>query len=303
MSYQIVFPVTYGGPRLANQMFQYAVAKVMALRTNTSVVLSQDRIDTGLFSFQKYFKNTPFDRNYTHGVFKTIPEVKQFDLVPELFTDQLSSSVVLQGWFQHFGYFKGYEEEVKNMFEFNEDIQSVSEQYLQKIREKYPEREIVSLHLRRPDVRNDTHFIYTTYGSVHIKELLNKFDKSGCVFLLFSSDKEDCLEKFGDIWKSIDCEWVDFGEAESMCIMSKCNHNIIGASTYSWWAAYLNKNPHKRVIIPKPFFSLISNQRNNNTEGYYVEGWEVFELYSESQIETYDRIRESIRRISEFPKY
>jgi hypothetical protein len=35
---------------------------------------------------------------------------------------------------------------------------------------------------------------------------------------------------------------------EDFHLMSQCNHNIIIASSYAWWAAYLNRNDRKIVI-------------------------------------------------------
>jgi hypothetical protein len=277
MSAQITLPFAGGCPRLANQMFQYAIAQLVAHRNNCTVVFDQQRINSGHFSFYKYFKNVQFDTYYKQNNFIICEEVKQFEVLPVLLrTDIKDHGLLLAGYFQNTEYYRGYEDYIKNLFEFNDDINSKGDSYIDSIRQKYPGREIVSLHLRRPDDRGDKSFIYTIYYPHHVRELINKFP--GAVFLIFSSDKEESVHTFSDVLKGVDCEWVDEGEGLSMCIMSKCDHNIIGASSYSWWGAYLNKNLNKRVIIPTPWFSPVSNQRDHYVKGLYVEGWEVYEL-------------------------
>jgi len=281
--YQIIFPVAVGWPRLANQMFQYAVAHLFALQTNSTVVLDEKRLNSGMFSFHKYFKNLNFDTSYNDSIlknnFRNIKENKEFVLIPELVnTTSLNTNIILEGWFQNAEYYQGKEDYVKSLFEFNDTIDKEAQVYIDMIKKVYPNKEIVSFHLRRPDNKNDKYFIYTVYYKHHVQDLLNKFDKNNTVFLIFTSDIQDTEKKLLDEFKEVDCQLVIKDEATSLCIMTKCDHNIIGASSYSWWGAYLNKNPNKRVIIPSPWFSPVSTQKNNYIKGLYLPDWEVYEM-------------------------
>lgn len=56
---------------------------------------------------------------------------------------------------------------------------------------------------------------------------------------------------------------------EDMRLMSLCRHNIIANSSFSWWGAWLNGNPDKRVLAPSRWF----NQPGIDTSDLLPDSW------------------------------
>ena len=56
-----------------------------------------------------------------------------------------------------------------------------------------------------------------------------------------------------------------------MAIMSMCDHNIIANSSFSWWAAWLNKNPDKQVVAPNKWFG--KAYKNHDFKDLLPETW------------------------------
>lgn len=66
-------------------------------------------------------------------------------------------------------------------------------------------------------------------------------------FYIFSDDPEWCKDNL----PAGDKVFLHNNELEDFWLMSRCKHNIIANSTYSFWAAYLNENSEKKIIYPR----------------------------------------------------
>jgi hypothetical protein len=114
---------------------------------------------------------------------------------------------------------------------------------------------IVSVHVRRGELAYARDVLKSTKGVFgpptgveYIQQAIRRFDPN-CKFLVFSDSATDI------VWckKNITADRLHFSEGHSdiqdMMLMSSCDHNIV-ASTFSWWAAWLNPRPERRVIAP-----------------------------------------------------
>ena len=131
----------------------------------------------------------------------------------------------------------------------------------------------VSIHVRRGDYllpENQALFgnICTDcYYENAMKAITDQYPD--CTFYLFSNDTDS---GWTDEWLKAHSNGIneivpirlpDEKDYEALALMSRCKHNILANSSFSWWASYLNDNPGKTVIAPAK----------------WLNGWDCRDIY------------------------
>lgn len=91
-------------------------------------------------------------------------------------------------------------------------------------------------------------------------------------FYVFSNDIDNARRRLADVDNTyfVELKEPHYG-IEDMELMSLCRHNIISNSTFSWWAAVLNSNFEKKVIIPDVFDVRMDFIKREDVNLYYPE--------------------------------
>jgi hypothetical protein len=175
---------------------------------------------------------------------------------------KVSGHVYLDGYWQSERYFKDTEEIIRREFAIKRESDNANKQMADII----INTNAVSVHVRRSDYVNDTK-TNETHGTCSLEyyregtEIIAR-ENPNPHFFVFSDDP---------IWVKRNLlinhrtTYVKHNDAdknyEDLRLMSLCKHNIIANSSFSWWGAWLNKNPEKIVIAPKAWFQ--TNERSS----------------------------------------
>ena len=151
----------------------------------------------------------------------------------------------------------------------------------QRLKEKILAAECsVSLHFRHGDFAYSP--VLKLYSSnallpldyyYHCLNVLKKYNPPPPTLFIFSNNLQWCKE---NIRVDLPIEFVEgegLQDVEELYLMSLCKHNIIANSTFSWWGAWLNQNPDKKVFVPIPKYIVgttktyrhFSAERNENS--------------------------------------
>ncbi|MDQ7818386.1 MAG: alpha-1,2-fucosyltransferase [Melioribacteraceae bacterium] len=269
---------------LGNQMFQYAAARRIAYDNNLPL-----KIDKELG-----FKNDFFKRSYRLFNYNIIedfinkndlihlgrkktdkflvkvywfldyvnPRFKKYEITHRSY--QFDNDILrkydiayLNGHWESEKYFESIEEIIRKEFTLKYDLDSKSINILEKIKSCNS----VSIHLRvlhgisgNKTNKNSRETHGMLEGSYYLEamDFINQRIEDVHYFI-FADSHNNSNQLIGKIKNST----VIYGNEDyiDLILMSKCKHNIIANSTFSWWAAWLNRNENKVIICPRKWFN------------------------------------------------
>ncbi len=260
-------PVVVGSlmGQLGNQMFQVAATVSLALDNHAQPVfpdLAQKKGEGIPLNREKVFfrLKTKLSKKRTISFVYNEP-CYNYQPIP------YHPDMRIKGFFQSEKYFVRHRSEILALFHPHTTIET----YLQKkfgnlLRHPCT----VSVHMRSYFKEDPEQHLYPFYGRAFIEKAMALFPQDS-LFLVFSNDMALCKKELMGIPRE-----VVFIEGEpyyhDLYLMSMCQHNIIGNSSFSWWAAYLNPHPEKIVVTPPKW---VSEAFGLNCQDVIPEGWIV----------------------------
>lgn len=161
-----------------------------------------------------------------------------------------------------------YGEELIQLLRFRDDVREVGETAWKEM--NIAGQCTVSVHFRRTD--------YLVLASLNLsqeyyRKALSLFDKERVTFVVFSDDIEGVKEL--DLFEGAHVIYMPpHPAAVDMYLMTKCDHNIIANSTFSFWGAWLNPKADKRVLCPHDFIGEKSPELMYLNGAWIPQNWE-----------------------------
>ena len=278
---------------MGNQMFQFAMARALCHRTgaeltiDASLMADNESVNSQGISLRTYaldvfgLEADLCEKQFGKKILFTRKQdrVKRFGATffckaTNLFSDRwiagiverkkvgfdksllkLPRNVFLQGYFPSYRYFEDCQKLIRDEFSFRSKPDASNQQLM----DFMASTNSVSLHVRRGDYisNQNTNDKFGVCSLGYYKKAIDYIEEKieNPRYFIFTNDLDYARENM-EVDKSAVFVSGNTGHKsfEDMRLMSHCKHNIIANSSFSWWAAWLNNNPHKIVIAPSPVF-------------------------------------------------
>lgn len=274
---------------LGNQMFQYAFGRRLSLKNNTPLKLDVSELSMPLkgeytpreyglnvFSINASIAQEDELKKYSKTKFEKIIDFSLLHLpinINKLYVREpyfhffkralkAPKDSYLDGYWQSEKYFTEIRNTLLNDYSLSAEVSEKTAQLAKEIQNCNS----VSIHVRRGDyisIASNSGL----YEVCDVKYFMTAMDKISAVisnpkFYIFSDDSEWFRQ---NVKTNYLVEFVTHNSGkdsfQDIYLMSLCKHNIIANSSFSWWGAWLNKNPQKCVIAPERWFK--SNSKDS----------------------------------------
>lgn len=173
---------------------------------------------------------------------------------------QFKKGIIPDIYVQDFEYFKEAKEHVRAMYQVGIGKR----------------KEMVALHIRRGDYVDNSFYVDLTTTDYYDKALAQFPDEK---FLVFYRDRQGTNDYQDREWinqwleqKGVKYEiWEGQNEVDDLNSMASCKGMIGANSSFSIWAAFLNPNEDKKIIMPKQYYA-DGIERTKYPEN---EGWTI----------------------------
>lgn len=283
---------------LGNQMFQYAYALAMQLHSPYQVML-----DRSWFPEYGGKLNKATPRQYALGVYPlSLPFCQPEDLFQlkyggkilgpirkalHLYSryfkekglgehphqwEKLNPPCIIRGFFQKAVYPQMAREQLLQDFSLAEE-KLTPENIAMRDKIRAAGEAAVMVHIRRGDYLKESnicvHGICSPEYYAKAESLIAEKTGKPLHLFIFSDDPEWVKENYQSSYPitCVDINGPDEAHLD-IYLMSQCSHAIIANSSFSWWGAWLIRNPHAVVTCPALWFA-----DGRNTDGLRPEHW------------------------------
>lgn len=237
-------------------MFMVANCLSQSLKYNKRMVLYRDQLFDPASYLSTIFRKVEFSLEEfpKNGKIVSAPyeyiEVKPFD----------EEVTIYEGYYQSEKNFKQYSEVIKWLYEPPIEI-------VKYFSEEFPEllnKNVTCINVRRGDylLNPTTHPVITKEYILKADSLIENTD----VYFVISDDIDWCKDNI----KFPNCKFIEYSTWKALWLMSLCKNFIISNSSFSWWGAYLSRDPEKKVVAPKTWCGPTGPQ---NTIDVICDNW------------------------------